>query len=118
MLNFELLIKNIMIRKIRKHELNDLLDLYTHMHEQDDPLPDMSTLNEVWSSILDNPGISYFVAESDGKIVSTCHLVIVPNLSRAARPYGVIENVVTHTYRFYEAAGFDRHSKQAFIAKP
>ena len=90
------------------------------------------------------------------ELVTSCVLVTVLNLTRGCKPYGLIENVVTHaahrnrgygkavlaealsfawsqgcykvmlmtgrkdehTLRFYEQAGFDRHGKQAFVAKP
>jgi GNAT superfamily N-acetyltransferase len=85
-----------MIRKIKKEELNDLLELYTHMHDKDDPLPGRDKTSSVWDEIINDPKVNYFVLEHDGRIVTCCHLVIVPNLSRGARPYGLIENVVTH----------------------
>lgn len=50
-----------------------------------------------WRSILDNPLLHYFVAEVDGCVVATCNLTIIPNLTHNLQPYGLIENVVTHS---------------------
>src|SRR5687768_13416960 len=85
-----------LVRPIREDELPALLELYRHLHPNDPPLAIDERVAAQWASILANPMLRYFVADAGGVIVSTCHLVIVPNLTRGRRPYGWIENVVTH----------------------
>ena len=82
----------------------ELLNLYTHLHREDAPLPEKSTLLSIWEEITTNPLLHYFVLEHDDKIVASCTLTIIPNLTRGGRPYGLIENVVTHAN--YRRRGF------------
>lgn len=84
------------VRAVRPDELDALLELYKHMHSQDDPLPGRERVSSVWESMLASPMMRVFVIERDGRLVSSCVMAIVPNLTRAVRPYGLIENVVTH----------------------
>ena len=77
-------------------ELDQVLGLYRHLHANDPILEPSAALQELWRSIWADPNIRLVVARSAGEVVSTCTLVIVPNLTRGARPYGLIENVITH----------------------
>lgn len=83
------------IRRIREHELRELLALYRDLHDQDAPLPSEEEVAKVWRSICADPNLVYVVAEVERQLVSSCTLAIVPNLTRGARPYAVIEHVVT-----------------------
>ena len=47
------------------------------------------------SGIHADPDHHLIVCDLDGEIVSACACVVVPNLTRNARPYALIENVVT-----------------------
>ena len=143
------------IREIRSEERQNLLDLYCHLHEDEAPSA-TAIAEETWKEIQANPRIKYFGAYIKDELLSTCNITIIPNLTRACRPYGVVENVVTRkdhrhaglgtallkhtleyaweqncykvmlmtgrmseeTFAFYEAAGFERNLKQAFVAKP
>ena len=87
---------NEVVRHIQKHEMKELLSLYKYLNEDDPELGDNRQMYELWEDILNDPGQHYLVTEVDGKLVSSCVLVIIKNLTRGARPYAIIENVVTH----------------------
>ena len=72
-----------------------LLNLYLHLHE--DRIPEESShVRAVWEDILRDKNHHLIVCEEDGRIVSSCVCVVIPNLTRDVRPYALIENVVTH----------------------
>ena len=86
---------DIAIRPAGRADLAAMLALYRHLNP-DDPEPDPARAGAAWSALLSSDLATVFVADSAGVLVSSCVLVIVPNLTRDARPYGLIENVVTH----------------------
>lgn len=69
------------IRMIRVDELDQLLELYKHLHTEDDDVGGNET-NAIWREIVDDPNLHYFVSELDGKLVSSCTLAIIKNLTR------------------------------------
>ena len=82
------------IREAIEADLDGLLSLYTHLH--DNPIPDKTEeLLDLWRRILRDEQHHIIVAEEDGRIVSSCVCVIILNLTRRQRPYAVIENVIT-----------------------
>lgn len=85
------------IREIRDDDFTLLMELYTHLHENEIPEKD-ERINQIWQSIISDRNHHIIVAEIEGKIVSSCVVVIIPNLTRNQRPYAIVENVVTHKY--------------------
>jgi len=101
------------IRKIREDELPKLLALYRHLHV-DEPEPDVDAgIERLWGEICADPQLHYLVADVEGRIVSTCTLAIIRNLTRGAKPYGLIENVVTHPQ--FRKRGFGTRVLQAAL---
>lgn len=84
------------IRYIQKHELRELLDLYKYLNKDDPDLMEDAELKKLWQEILEDRNHHYFVVDVDGKLVSSCVMVVIKNLTRSASPYAIIESVVTH----------------------
>ncbi len=92
-----------MVREIKENELNELLELYLHLHEVSVP-EESEHLKQTWQTIMQDPNHHIIVKIVDGQIVSSCVCVIIPNLTRGVRPYAFIENVVTH--KDYRGKGY------------
>lgn len=84
------------IRLIREDELAELLHLYTFLHEDEPELAISEPISRLWTETMDDPNMHIVVADYEGQIVSTCVLAVIKNFTRQARPYAIIENVVTH----------------------
>lgn len=94
-----------MVREADKNDLDAILELYLYLHEDSIPGHD-EHLTKTWDQIMGDPNHHLIVNEIDGRIISSCVCVIIPNLTRNVRPYAFVENVVTHeNYRGHGYAG-------------
>lgn len=83
------------VRDAENKDLQQVLQLYLHLHETSVPEVD-TALADTWKHIIEDPNHHLLVYDAAGKIVSSCVCVVIPNLTRGARPYALVENVVTH----------------------
>ena len=84
-----------MLREAVKEDLDELLNLYLFLHEKNIP-ENSEHLENTWKTIIEDINHHIVVKEINGKIVSSCVCIIVPNLTRNIRPYALIENAVTN----------------------
>jgi GNAT superfamily N-acetyltransferase len=91
------------IRTASKKDLKGLLELYCHLNMDSEP-PIDKKIKKLWKKILKSRYQQILIGHIDDKMVSSCVLVIVDNLTRGQRPYAIVENVVTHTD--YRKRGF------------
>ncbi|MGP8080992.1 MAG: GNAT family N-acetyltransferase [Dehalococcoidales bacterium] len=85
-----------MIRVAEEHDFEDIMNLLRQLNP-DDPVITDGRDKRVFKLILKESNLRILVLEENGKIISTCYLNIIPNLTRDAMPYAIIENVVTDT---------------------
>lgn len=101
------------IRALVEEDLDSLLELYEHLHLKDLPRPERKEIESVWAQALGSDIIRYFGYFSSGRLVSSCTVTVVPNLTRACRPYALVENVVTHSD--FRQRGFGKAVLQAAL---
>ncbi|QTK80881.1 Acetyltransferase [Agrobacterium tumefaciens] len=107
----------VVLREAERDDLAELLELYRTLNPAD---RDMSAeeADTAFAAILAQPGLSIFLATDGEDAVATATLQIVPNLTRAARPYALTENVVTRENRRGRGYGraVVRHAVEAAFA--
>ena len=82
------------VREASSSELDAVYALYRDLHDGDETA-DPAALAAAKRALAASPCSRLFVADAGGELVSSCVLFVLPNLSRGARPFGLLENVVT-----------------------
>ena len=83
-----------MIRIAKEHDFEGIMNLLRQLNP-DDPVISDGRDKVIFERILKESNLRILILEESGKILSTCYLNIIPNLTRNAAPYAIIENVVT-----------------------
>ena len=83
-----------MVRAAEERDIPALLRLYAELAPED-PMLDAMRAAASWKALLRYDGSAIFLIEVAGEPVSTCTLVVIPNLTRGGAPYALVENVVT-----------------------
>lgn len=84
---------NLAISEARLEDLNDLLDLYRQLHLEDPPIEHERAEN-VWNQILATDHRTVLLAHLGPLLVGSVEYSIWQNLTRSARPYILIENMI------------------------
>lgn len=88
-----------MIREVNEQDFDGLMTLYMQLHGNEFP-EKTKEIQNLWERILNDSDYHIIVAQEDGRIVSSCVCVIIPNLTHGQQPYAFIENVITdESYR-------------------
>jgi GNAT superfamily N-acetyltransferase len=83
------------IAKAGRDDLPALLSLYEQLAPDNTPL-ESGLAEERLAAFHAVAGSGLFVGHVGDTLVATCALAVIPNLTRGGRPYGLVENVVTH----------------------
>ncbi len=108
------------IRLATEEDIPRILELYRELAITTSQIetsrnPSQDDYRRVFAEIRADPRQELLVAESQGEVVGTVVLLIVPNLSHSATPWAFVENlIVSHKYR---RSGFGKLLLEYAIAR-
>jgi GNAT superfamily N-acetyltransferase len=82
------------VRLAEPHDLRGILTLYRELRPHDPELSHTDA-HTALARILKDGNLRLVVCERGDSLAATCMLALVPSLGSGARPFGVIEHVVT-----------------------
>ncbi|GHV70983.1 acetyltransferase [Spirochaetia bacterium] len=75
-------------------EIPSLLELYKQLNPLNEIIINEIAAKNIWKEI-EKYNIKYYAAKENGKIIGSCYICIIPNLTRGGKSIGFIENVIT-----------------------
>lgn len=86
------------VREATAGDFRGLMALYAEL-QPEDPVLTNGRDARTFEHILQQPGLFIYLVEAfeedELTLVSSCYLNVIPNLTRSASPYAIIENVIT-----------------------
>ena len=84
-----------LVRAATLKDHDAVVDLMQYLHASDPKLAKNVTMSK-FREISESRYFTITVAEIENQLVGSCYINVIPNLTRNAASYAVIENVVTH----------------------
>ena len=83
-----------MVRLATMDDLEGVLNLYKELRPSD-PSLDINFAKIKWAELIEDAQTYIVVSELDSELASTCALGINNSIANGARPYAIIEHVIT-----------------------
>ena len=94
------------LRELNEKDLESLIKLYEQLDGANGDFT-AEDARKIWKDEIEgNKKIKYFGAVENGKVISTCYCLIIPNLTRLGSSIAFVENVVTDSE--YRGQGLGR----------
>jgi GNAT superfamily N-acetyltransferase len=86
----------ITVRRARASDLPAVRELYRQLHLDNYSETEVSParMRREFAKLARDPRHHLLIAESGGRIAGTAHVIVVPHLGHALKPFAVVENVV------------------------